>query len=155
MSTPSPPEQRFYPQLAPDPAGLAAKRRRDEEEDQSLSSSGKRRKRTPSAASVESLTDDDRLLVALKEEEALPWKDIAARFSNEKGKSVQVAALQMRYKRLRERVRTWDAIDVDALQRAHDWWEKCKWDIISQRVRISSPCIQTSCHSPNAANCRS
>lgn len=136
FTTPSPPEpQRFYPTLAPNPVGLVAKRRRDEEDEAALASSSKRRKRTPSASSVEALSEDDRFLLTLKEEDALPWKDIAARVS-QRGKPVTVAASQMRYLRIRERLRAWEPVDIEALRLAHEWYEKCKWDIISQKVCI-------------------
>lgn len=141
-STSSPPEirqpqpRRPYTSIAPDPAGVAAaKRRRDTDEDRISegSSSGKRRKRTASVASAD-LSEDDRFLVQLKEEENLPWKEIANRFQTDKSKSFQVAALQMRYKRLREKFRLWEDLDVNALRLAHEYWEKYKWEIISAKV---------------------
>ena len=82
------------------------------------------------------LSEDDRFLVQLKEEEALPWKDIANRFQTDLGKNFQVAALQMRYKRLREKFRVWEEQDVKALQLAHEYWEKYKWEIISAKVSL-------------------
>ena len=145
-----------YANIAPHPAGMAAveaaKRRRDDEElgeqcGTGVSSSAsstpavgsanngnrKRRRRTPSVAPAD-LGEDERLLVQLKEDENLPWKDIAARFQQEKGRSMQVAALQMRYKRLRERFRVWEEQDVYALKQAHEYWEKYKWQIIAAKV---------------------
>ena len=144
-STSSPPEIRQpqprkpYTTIAPNPAGLAAaKRRRDEEDQQEASSmSGKRRKRTSSVASTD-LSEDDRFLVQLKEDESLPWKDIANRFQEVKGQTLQVAALQMRYKRLREKFRIWEEDDVHALKLAHEYWEKYKWEIISSRVSLNA-----------------
>ncbi|KAK6423460.1 hypothetical protein LTR81_003817 [Elasticomyces elasticus] len=47
-----------------------------------------------------SLTEADRFLLQLKEDEHLPWKDIAIRFQDEYGNNYRVAALQMRYKRI-------------------------------------------------------
>lgn len=81
------------------------------------------------------LSEDDRFLVQLKEDENLPWKDIATRFQTDKGKNFQVAALQMRYKRLREKFRVWEEQDVNALKLAHEYWEKYKWEIISAKVK--------------------
>ncbi|CAD0114448.1 unnamed protein product [Aureobasidium uvarum] len=138
FTTPSPPQrrssadtQRYYPSIAPNPAGLVSKRRQEQEdEDAMLRSNSKRRKRTPS---LEHLNDEERLLITLKEDEALPWKDIAARFSNQLGQSITVATLQMRYLRLRQRFRNWEERDVEALRQAHEYWEKCKWDIISAK----------------------
>ncbi|PNS13928.1 hypothetical protein CAC42_1419 [Sphaceloma murrayae] len=138
FASPSPPEikqpqpRRQYPTLAPNPAGLPSKRSKDDEDDAS-DATGKRRKRTCSIAGAD-LSEDDRLLVALKEEEGLPWKDIAARFGEHHGKTFQVAALQMRYKRLREKFRVWQGEDIEALKLAHEYWEKYKWDIISSKM---------------------
>lgn len=85
------------------------------------------------------LSPDDRFLVHLKEEAALPWKDIAARFSHERGgggsRTYTVAALQMRYKRLKERVRVWEMRDLEALRAAHEFWERGRWEIIAYKVR--------------------
>jgi len=138
FASPSPPEikaptpLRRYPTLAPTPASYNSKRARDDDEDSS-DQSGKRRKRTCSVASAD-LSEDDRLLVTLKEDEGLPWKDIAARFGSHHGKTFQVAALQMRYKRLREKFRVWQGEDVEALKLAYEYWDKYKWDIISSKV---------------------
>ena len=80
------------------------------------------------------LGEEDQLLMRLKEDENLPWKDIAARFLSELGKTYQVPALQMRFKRLRERIRPWTDVDINALRMAHEHWEKNKFEIISQKV---------------------
>ncbi|KAK5122559.1 hypothetical protein LTR85_003822 [Meristemomyces frigidus] len=135
----SPPElrqpqpRRPYTNIAPNPAGLpAVKRQRDDDDRADSNTSTKRRKRTSSVASAD-LSEDDRFLVQLKEDESLPWKDIATRFHTDKGKSFQVAALQMRYKRLREKFRVWQEDDVNALNLAHEYWEKYKWEIISAK----------------------
>lgn len=134
-----PQPRRPLPLIAPNPnqvVNQAIKRRRDEEDavaaSESSSSGGKRR-RTNSIGSTD-LSDDDRFLVQLKETEGLPWKDIVTRFQTDKGKAFQVAALQMRYKRLREKFRVWSEIDVQALRQAHEYYEKCKWEIISAKV---------------------
>jgi hypothetical protein len=136
FTTPSPPQrrssadtQRFYPSIAPNPA---SKRRQEQEDEDAMNrSNSKRRKRTPS---LEHLNDEERLLITLKEDESLPWKEIAARFSNQLGQSITVATLQMRYLRLRQRFRSWEERDIEALRQAHEYWEKCKWDIISSKV---------------------
>lgn len=88
----------------------ALKRMRDEEE--YLEIGQKRRKRAPSQVGPVELNEEEQLLLKLKEEENLPWKDIAVRFQTDLGKSYQVPALQMRFKRLRERMRTWTETDV-------------------------------------------
>lgn len=136
FTTPSPPQrrssadtQRYYPSIAPNPA---SKRRQEQQDEDAMNrSNSKRRKRTPS---LEHLNDEERLLITLKEEKALPWKEIAARFSNQLGQSITVATLQMRYLRLRQRFRSWEERDIEALRQAHEYWEKCKWDIISSKV---------------------
>ncbi|KAI4766825.1 hypothetical protein E4T52_00716 [Aureobasidium sp. EXF-3400] len=135
FTTPSPPQRRssadthrYYPSIAPNPA---SKRRQEEDEDTMNRSNSKRRKRAPS---LEHLNDEERLLITLKEDEALPWKEIAARFSNQLGQSITVATLQMRYLRLRQRFRSWEERDIEALRQAHEYWEKCKWDIISAKM---------------------
>lgn len=100
--------------IAPDPIGLrnmnALKRMREEED---FGDYGQRkRKRAPSNAGPVELTEEEQLLLKLKEEENLPWKDIATRFQTDLGKTYQVPALQMRFKRLRERMRSWNDVDV-------------------------------------------
>ena len=88
----------------------ALKRAREDEE---YSDYGhKKRKRAPSQSGPVELNEEEQLLLKLKEEENLPWKDIAVRFQTDLGKSYQVPALQMRFKRLKERMRTWTDTDV-------------------------------------------
>ena len=100
--------------IAPDPVGLrqmnALKRQREDEEGSDLAQ--RKRKRAPSQAGPVELNEEEQLLLKLKEEENLPWKDIATRFQTDLGKSYQVPALQMRFKRLRERMRSWTETDV-------------------------------------------
>ncbi|KAF2006382.1 hypothetical protein P154DRAFT_422735 [Amniculicola lignicola CBS 123094] len=108
------------------------KRAREEDE---VSEQSKRRKRSDSntAMTIE-LGDEDKLLIRLKDEESMPWKDIAARFQSDLGKTYQIPALQMRLKRLRERMRVWTETDVRALRMAHEYWVQSKFDIISQKM---------------------
>lgn len=87
------------------------KRMRDEEDFASEFGQRKRKRAVSNAGPVE-LNEEEQLLLKLKEEENLPWKDIAVRFQTDLGKSYQVPALQMRFKRLRERMRTWTDVDV-------------------------------------------
>jgi hypothetical protein len=110
----------------------APKRSRDEDD---VSDQSKRRKRSDSntTSSLE-LNEEDRLLIRLKDEEGMPWKDIAARFQSDLGKQYQIPALQMRLKRLRERLRKWTDVDVRALRLAHEYWVQNKFDIIAQKV---------------------
>ena len=108
--------------IAPDPAGLrqinALKRMREDEEHSDYGQ--KKRKRTPSQAGPIELNEEEQLLLKLKEDENLPWKDIATRFQTDLGKSYQVPALQMRFKRLRERMRSWTETDVSTSQGSSD-----------------------------------
>lgn len=136
----APQPRRMYAPIAPHPMGLQGrtsvlKRNRDDDE---LSDQSKRRKRSDSnATNSVDLTDEDRLLIRLKDEESMPWKDIAARFQSDLGKAYQIPALQMRLKRLRERMRVWTETDVRALRMAHEYWAQNKFDIIAQKVRRS------------------
>ena len=101
--------------IAPDPVGLQQlnrlKRMRDDE-DHFAEYGQRKRKRAISNAGPVELNEEEILLLKLKEEENLPWKDIAVRFQTDLGKTYQVPALQMRFKRLRERMRTWTETDV-------------------------------------------
>lgn len=133
----APQPRRVFTPIAPQPVDtpriMAAKRSRDDDEFAELS---KRRRRSESATSTQlELTEEDKLLLKLKEEDSMPWKDIAARFQSDLGKQYQIPALQMRLKRLRERMRIWGEADVRALRIAHEYWAQNKFDIISQKVR--------------------
>ena len=134
----SPQPRRLYTPIAPQPIETprshAVKRSRDEDDE--IPEESKRRKRSESAASTQlDLSEEDRLLLQLKEEDSMPWKDIAARFQSDLGKTYQIPALQMRLKRLRERMRVWTETDVRALRMAHEYWAQNKFDIIAQKVR--------------------
>jgi hypothetical protein len=132
----SPQPRRIFTPIAPQITDitnqLTAKRQRDEEE---AVQESKRRRRSESNTSAQpELSDEDKLLLKLKDEDAIPWKDIAARFQAELGKTYQIPALQMRLKRLRERLRVWSDTDLKALRMAHEFWTQNKYDIISQKV---------------------
>ncbi|CAN9230774.1 unnamed protein product [Alternaria alternata] len=134
MTSPQP--RRLYTPIAPlpleTPRSHATKRyREDDEEDEP-----KRRKRSDSQMSTQfELSEEDRLLLRLKEDENMPWKDIAARFLTDLNKNYQIPALQMRIKRLKERMRIWADADVQALRKAHDYWASSKFDIIAQKMQ--------------------
>lgn len=126
-----------YLPLAPDPAGflVLSDQKHAREEEPSDSSVARRRKRQQSTTLLPTdLSEEDSLLVSLKESEDLSWKDIAERFQSHLGKTISVAALQMRYKRLREKFRVWTDADVRALQHAHGFWEKNAFQIVSAKV---------------------
>jgi hypothetical protein len=133
----SPQSRRLYTPIAPQPLeaprSSGTKRTRDEEDEGGEDI--KRRKRSDSNTSAQfELSEEDKLLLQLKEEESMPWKDIAARFQADLGKAYQIPALQMRLKRLRERMRVWTDADVRALRMAQEYWAQNKFDIISQKV---------------------
>ena len=109
-----------------------------DDDDDDHSDQSKRRKQSDANTSVTiELGEEDRLLIRLKDEDSMPWKDIAARFQSDLGKTYQIPALQMRLKRLRERMRVWTETDVKALRMAHEYWVQSKFDIIAQKVSCS------------------
>ena len=104
--------------IAPNPIQvnqLNAWKRLREDEEHYTEYGSRKRKRAPSNAGPVELNEEETLLLKLKEEENLPWKDIAVRFQTDLGKTYQVPALQMRFKRLRERMRTWTDADVSSV----------------------------------------
>ncbi|OCK77371.1 hypothetical protein K432DRAFT_384748 [Lepidopterella palustris CBS 459.81] len=132
----APQPRRMYAPIAPHPVGVQklSQQKRSHDEDDSPDAS-KRRKRSESTATISmDLGEEDRLLIQLKDEENMPWKDIASKFQTELGKTYQIPALQMRLKRLRERMRVWSEADVKALRQAHDYWIQSKFEIISQKM---------------------
>lgn len=137
MPQPTPQSRQGFTPIAPQPVekprSTTAKRSREDDESTEVSKR-RRRSRSNSSAQLE-LTEEDKLLLKLKEEESMTWKDIAARFQSELGKQYQIPALQMRLKRLRERMRTWTEVDVRALRMAHEYWAQNKFDVIAQKVR--------------------
>lgn len=146
-----PQPRRPYQSIAPNPAGVTAVKRQREEDEaatfaagESRPPSGNKRRRTNSAADDTPLTEDARYLLQLRETEGLPWKDIAARFTEKNDEVYSAARLQMQYKRIRERRRVWDEQDVCALQKACEYYEKSKWNIISGKVSYKSPIMTES-----------
>ncbi|KAH0538995.1 hypothetical protein FGG08_004444 [Glutinoglossum americanum] len=123
--------------IAPNPEGLVRMNRKHGRDDSSINLAQQKRRRVASnvntSGAVE-LTEEERLLLRFKDEENLPWKDIALKFQTETGRTFQVPALQMRYKRLREKLRVWSDADIDALEKAREYWERCKWEIIATKM---------------------
>lgn len=60
------------------------------------------------------LNEEEQLLLQLKDEDNLLWKDIAQKFQLKFGRPFNVPALQMRFKRLRDKIRVWTEVDVSA-----------------------------------------
>lgn len=114
--------------------------KRSREEESSAENTPPTKRRAKSIPTAD-LNEEERLLLRLKDDESLPWKDIALRFQSDLGKAHQVPALQMRYKRLREKLRPWTETDLNALRQAHDYWAKNKWDIISSRM-METMCVE-------------
>jgi hypothetical protein len=131
--------KRFYTPIAPHPAGtqqlnLAKHAHREDEPEWP---SAKRHKSIPSSPSPNiEISDEDRLLLKLKDEDCLSWRDIRSKFANDLGKEYQIPALQMRIKRLRDRMKVWTEGDVQALRLAHQFWLESKFDIIASKVQI-------------------
>jgi len=134
---PAPP-RRYYTPIAPHPAGLRqlqATKRSISSDDDHLESPSKKRKMSESSSPTNvEISEEDSFLLRLKDEEGLTWKDIAARFQSDLGKTVQIPALQMRLKRLKERMRVWTELDLQALRMAHDHWISSKFSIIASKV---------------------
>jgi hypothetical protein len=80
------------------------------------------------------VSDEDRWLLQMKDDDKFSWKDIIAKFAEHKGKKYRAEALQMRLKRLRDRLRIWSDQDVHALRLAHQFWEQNKFEIIAEKV---------------------
>ena len=136
---------RPFTPIAPDPQGLQrlqAIKQSQEFDEASEASRAKKRRLTASSmepAAPPALREEERLLLSLKDDQSLPWKDIAAKFGAETGKVHMIPALQMRYKRLKERLQVWTEADVEALKQAHEYWEMRKFDIISAKVCTDFP----------------
>lgn len=119
-----PPRQRAPVPIAPQPPRLPTPPKRHFEEDISYVAPERGRKRSRNSISrevypverkIQEITEDERLLIHLKEERKLPWKDITRIWGEETGHPKNEAALQMQYKRLRERIRIWTPGDVSKL----------------------------------------
>jgi len=138
-ASPNPlPPRRYYTPIAPHPAGLRqlqASKRSLGSDDDHLESPNKKRKLSESTSPVGvEISDDDSFLLRLKDDEGLSWKDIATRFQTDLGKAVQIPALQMRLKRLRERIRIWTDLDIQALRMAYEYYLTNKFNIIASKM---------------------
>ncbi len=66
---------------------------------------------------MEDLSEEDKFLLhlrELKDNEKWDWKELTDRFNKETGGKHNLAALQMRYTRLVERMRVWTDVEVNA-----------------------------------------
>jgi len=55
---------------------------------------------------------EEQILMDLAQVKKLPWKEVAEKFCEKTGKNMRVPALQMRRKRLVDRLRVWTPADV-------------------------------------------
>ncbi|KAL9082052.1 MAG: hypothetical protein Q9159_006764 [Coniocarpon cinnabarinum] len=136
-SSQQPPTPRSFAPIAPDPIGLQRMQAVRHSQDIEDVQQPKKRRLTQSSMDTPAptpLKDEDKLLLQLKDEEQLPWKVIVNRFQQETGKMHAIAALQMRYKRLKDRLQVWTDPDIEALKQAHEYWESRKFDIISAKM---------------------
>ncbi|RFU32714.1 hypothetical protein B7463_g3601, partial [Scytalidium lignicola] len=83
---------------------------------------------------------EEQILLQLAEE-GLPWKEIAIRFDDMTGRKMKVPALQMRLKRLRERLRKWTEIEEQALTLSVEDYENAKWDVVANDM-LKYGCVE-------------
>ena len=74
---------------------------------------------------------EENVLLKLKEEQGLPWKEVAVKFNEQTGKDMKIPALQMKKKRLKERLRVWTDVDVRYSRALVLWTTK-----VSNRTRV-------------------
>lgn len=86
---------------------------------------GKKRKDPPSDydAIMRSgeINPEEKLLLELSGRDKLPWKEVALKFNQMTKQTKRVAALQMRKKRLLERLRVWTDAEVVSSPRTTSW----------------------------------
>jgi len=91
----------------------------------SISPRGKKRKDPPSDYDVIMQSGDinaeEQLLLQLSGRDKLPWKEVTDKFNKATGQEKKVAALQMRKKRLLERIRVWTDTEVVHSPRTTSW----------------------------------
>lgn len=87
------------------------------------------------------MTFDEQVLMQLTEVDRLPWKEVMVRFRERTGKNMKVPALQMRKKRLVERLRVWTPSDERALTLAFQDQNKLKWDQVAQAM-LKYGCVE-------------
>ncbi|PGH09267.1 hypothetical protein GX51_00709 [Blastomyces parvus] len=125
--------------IAPNPAGLL-KMQRDRKRGQGVEVSPRRRsgsaRRNSGQRSRPSQMDRENELVRLlKTERSLSWKEIVKIVNAQFGTNYSTSCLQMRMTRMKHRAMQWPEDDVLALQRAYEFWETEKFEIISQKMQ--------------------
>ncbi|QSZ29387.1 hypothetical protein DSL72_003901 [Monilinia vaccinii-corymbosi] len=106
---------------------------------QQLGSLPSRRKRKTTPAQQEGnivyygeVDPEGQLLLELAQMDGVPWKEIAKQFNAATGKNLKVPALQMRKKRLCERLRVWTDSEERALTLAWEDYNNAKWEEIAK-----------------------
>ena len=84
-------------------------------------------------AAPPALREVDRLLLSLRDDQSLSWKDITEKFNTETGQDYKIPALQMRYKRLKEKLQTWTEKDIKALKQAYSTGKRDHLILSAQR----------------------
>ncbi|KAH8596759.1 hypothetical protein B0O99DRAFT_593550 [Bisporella sp. PMI_857] len=87
------------------------------------------------------MTHEEQVLMYYSETEKLPWKEVAVKFKEKTGKDMRVPALQMRKKRLIERLRVWTPTDERALLLASQSHDKNRWDQIATTM-LKYGCVE-------------
>lgn len=77
---------------------------------------------------------EEEILLHQFREEGCSWKETADRLYKETGQQLKVPALQMRLKRLYERLREWSEADVQALRLAVEWHQRKMFEIVCSKV---------------------
>lgn len=77
---------------------------------------------------------EEEILLHQFREEGCSWKETADRLYKETGHQLKVPALQMRLKRLYERLREWSEADVQALRLAVEWHQSKMFEIVCSKV---------------------
>ncbi|ATZ49878.1 hypothetical protein BCIN_05g02770 [Botrytis cinerea B05.10] len=80
----------------------------------------------------ENISHEEQILMQLSDVEGLAWKEIAKQFNERTGRSMKVPALQMRKKRLCERLRIWTDCEERALTLAWEDYERDKWEAVAK-----------------------
>ncbi|RPA77566.1 hypothetical protein BJ508DRAFT_212743 [Ascobolus immersus RN42] len=126
-----------YPLIAPQPVmpSRLGKRSYSTHDMSSSPSTPPQPKRRKSTSKDFAMSEDDTLLLKLKDDESLPWKTIAKRFLEQGRGEFKVPTLQMRYKRLKEKIRVWDNEDVTYLHQAKEAIDKEYWELVSRKMQ--------------------
>ncbi|KAK2793236.1 hypothetical protein FQN52_001884 [Onygenales sp. PD_12] len=138
IPTPQPSQTRGFPNIAPDPEGLRKlqrERRACQGTEATRRRSGSSRRNSGQRSKPSQMDKENEYILLLKEKYNLPWKTIVEKTNGEFGTTHTASCLQMRMTRLKQRAQQWSEDDIQALQKAHEFWEVAKFEIIAQKVR--------------------